>query len=94
MPDILAAIEDISASPVAEGISNGGYVDLDPATITPEGMHLLQACFVNRELKMAEDKVRPCYSLYPSKSMPSYKDAKLKFTFSCRLSICCTFAFN
>lgn len=58
MPDILAAIEDISASPVAEGISNGGYVDLDPATITPEGMHLLQACFVNRELKMAEDKVR------------------------------------
>lgn len=57
MPDILAAIEDISASPVAEGISNGGYVDLDPATITPEGMHLLQACFVNRELKMAEDKV-------------------------------------
>lgn len=57
MPDILAAIEDISASPVSEGISNGGYVDLDPATITPEGMHLLQACFVNRELKMAEDKV-------------------------------------
>lgn len=57
MPDILAAIEDISASPVSEGISNGGYVDLDPATITPEGMHLLQACFVTRELKMAEDKV-------------------------------------
>jgi hypothetical protein len=57
MPDLLAAMDDLQSSPLAEGVSNGGYIDLDPATITPEGMQLLQAAFISPELKMAEDKV-------------------------------------
>ena len=58
MPDLLAAMDDLQSSPLSEGVSNGGYIDLDPATITPEGMQLLQAAFNSRELRMAEDKVR------------------------------------
>ena len=57
MPDLLAAMDDLQSSPLSEGVSNGGYIDLDPATITPEGMQLLQAAFNSRELRMAEDKV-------------------------------------
>lgn len=92
MPDILAAIEDISASPVAEGISNGGYVDLDPATITPEGMHLLQACFVNRELKMAEDKV--CQGTLRILAVTFVHATPNLILSFCRLCICCIFVFN
>jgi hypothetical protein len=57
MPDLLAAMDDLPASSLAEGVSNGGFVDLDPATITAEGMQLLQAAFMSRELAMGEDKV-------------------------------------
>jgi hypothetical protein len=57
-PDILAATDDFSKSPLVEGIQNNGLIVLNPDTITPEGLKLLSEAFMGRELRMGEDRVR------------------------------------
>ena len=57
-PDILAATDDFDGSPIVAGIHENGYIQLDPDTITPEGLKLLAEAFARRELRMGEDRVR------------------------------------
>lgn len=51
-------MQDCTAPPLAEGIAHGGRVELDPNTVTPEGLKLLQSAFLSHELKIGEDRVR------------------------------------
>jgi hypothetical protein len=57
-PDVLAATEDFDNSPLVPGIRDNGIIKLDPDTITPEGLKLLEDAFRRQELCMGEDRVR------------------------------------
>jgi hypothetical protein len=61
-PDVLAATEDFDNSPLVPGIQDNGVIKLDPDTITPEGLKLLEDAFRRQELRMGEDRVwgYPC----------------------------------
>jgi hypothetical protein len=67
-PDILAATDDFGKSPLAEGVLNNGFIELNPDTITPEGLKLLAEAFMRRELRMGEDRVRVPARLLAQKS--------------------------
>jgi hypothetical protein len=55
-PDVLAATEDFDNSPIVPGIIANGVIKLDPDTITPEGLELLEVAFRCQELLMGEDQ--------------------------------------
>jgi hypothetical protein len=55
-PDVLAASEDFDNSPMIPGIIANGVIKLDPDTITPEVLELLEVAFRRQELIMGEDQ--------------------------------------
>jgi hypothetical protein len=55
-PDALAATEDFDNSLMVPGIIANGVIKLDPDTITPEGLELLEFAFRCQELLMGEDQ--------------------------------------